>query len=54
MTGLIDTIRERARKRALYSRTVREIRRMPVDIALDLNIYPGDADKIAHRAVYGA
>jgi hypothetical protein len=26
---------------------------MPLDVALDLDIYRGDARKIAHRAVYG-
>lgn len=36
-----------------YNQTVRELRRLPTDIALDLDIYPGDAKKIARRAVYG-
>lgn len=40
-------------KRRSYHRTVRELRRLPLDIALDLNIYPGDAEKIAYQAVYG-
>ena len=40
-------------KRRDYLRTVRELRRLPLDTALDLDIYPGDAEKIAHRAVYG-
>lgn len=40
-------------KRREYNRTVRELRRLPLDIALDLDIYPGDAEKIARRAVYG-
>ena len=40
-------------KRAAYNRTVREIKNMPLDVALDLGIYQGDAEKIAHRAVYG-
>lgn len=40
-------------KRAAYNRTVRELSRLPIDVALDLDIYPGDAKKIAHRAVYG-
>ena len=30
-----------------------EIARLPLDVALDLGLYPGDADRIAHRAVYG-
>ena len=41
------------KKRAAYSRTVRELRSLPLDTALDLGIYPGDAKRIAHRAVYG-
>ena len=41
------------KKRAQYHRTVRELRSLPLDTALDLNIYQGDATRIAHRAVYG-
>lgn len=41
------------KKRALYNRTVRELRNLPVDTALDLDIYPGDAERLAQRAVYG-
>ena len=44
---------EQISKRAAYNRTVREIRRMPLDVALDLGIYRDDAEKIAHKAVYG-
>ena len=36
-----------------YHRTLRELRRLPLDVALDLDIYPGDAEKLARRAVYG-
>ncbi|WP_218588628.1 hypothetical protein [Marivita hallyeonensis] len=46
-------MRDRIEKRAAYNRTVREIRNMPLDVALDLDIYPGDAEKIAYHAVYG-
>ncbi len=42
------------KKRAAYNRTLRELRRLPLDTALDLDIYHGDAEKIARRAVYGA
>ena len=42
------------KKRAAYRRTVRALRQMPLDIALALDIYRGDAREIAHRAVYGA
>ena len=41
------------RKRVVYTNTVRELRNLPTDIALDLDIYPGDAERIAYRAVYG-
>jgi len=51
--SLFETIADRARKRALYNRTVAELRALPTDVALDLDIYKGDAAKIAHRAVYG-
>ncbi|MFZ1470192.1 MAG: hypothetical protein WAT09_14610 [Paracoccaceae bacterium] len=50
---MIGTWKEAARKRVLFIRTRDEIARMPLDIALDLDIYPGDAEKIAHDAVYG-
>ena len=42
------------RKRRSYARTVRAIESMPNDIALDLDIYKGDARTIARRAVYGS
>lgn len=41
------------KKRRAYNRTLNELRRLPLDVALDLDIYPGDAEKLAHRAVYG-
>lgn len=47
--GLLNDLK----KRAAYSRTVRELRNLPLDTALDLDIYPGDAERLAHRAVYG-
>ena len=37
-----------------YRRTVAEIERMPLDVALDLDIWREDAHRIARRAVYGA
>ena len=54
MRTLIDTLRNRLRARARYLRTRDEIARMPLDVALDLDIHPGDADRIARRAVYGS
>lgn len=53
VTTLLDTIRTAAARRAAYRRTVRELRSMPLDVALDLDIYQGDAETIARRAVYG-
>ena len=46
---VITALRDHAR----YCRTRDEIARMPLDVALDLNIYPGDADRIARAAVWG-
>jgi len=41
-------------KHAAYRRTRRELANLPLDLAIhDLGIYPGDADLIARRAVYG-
>ncbi len=51
---LIHTIRETAVRRAEYQRTRAALESLPIDIALDLDIYRGDADRIARQAVYGA
>lgn len=53
MAHLMSSLRDRLQKRAAYNRTVWEIRTMPLDVALDLDIYPGDAEKIASKAIYG-
>ena len=50
---LIDTIRQTIAKRVVYARTKRELRSMPLDVALDLNIDRADAARIARAAVYG-
>lgn len=50
---LIDTLKAAAANRALFKRTRDEIARLPRDVALDLGIYPEDADRIAWAAVYG-
>ena len=51
---MIDTMRSAVHKRIAYLRTKRELENLPRDLAIeDLGIYPGDADKIASRAVYG-
>lgn len=41
------------KKRRAYHRTMNELRRLPLDVALDLDIYHGDAEKLSRRAVYG-
>lgn len=53
MDMLLKNIRHAARRFATYRRTARELRQLPVDTALDLDLYAGDADRIARRAVYG-
>lgn len=54
MTPLLDRLRRTLADHARYRRTRDEIARMPPDVALDLDIYPGDADRIARAAVWGA
>lgn len=49
----LTTLQQAIAKRRAYNRTVAELRTMPLDTALDLNIYPGDAEIIASRVVYG-
>lgn len=53
MMTVIERLKTAAALRARYRQTRDEIARMPLDVALDLNIYPGDAERIAHDAVYG-
>lgn len=51
--ALISNLRDRLHKRAIYRRTLNELRAMPLDIALDLDIQKADAHRIAAQAVYG-
>lgn len=53
MMTVFEKLRTAARNQARYRHTRDEIARMPIDVALDLGIYPGDAASIAHEAVYG-
>jgi hypothetical protein len=53
MISVFEMIREAAVTYARYRKTRDEIANLPLDVALDLDIYPGDADRIARRAVYG-
>ena len=54
MTSFMTRIRAAMERRRRYNRTAREIARLPLDVALDLNLYRGDAHRIARQAVYGA
>lgn len=49
----LTSLRSTLAKRRLYNRTVAELSTMSIDTALDLNIYHGDIEKIAAKAVYG-
>lgn len=53
MTSFMTRLRSAAAKRAAYHRTVSEISRMPLDVALDLGIYREDAERMARKAIYG-
>ncbi|QXT41067.1 hypothetical protein [Gymnodinialimonas ceratoperidinii] len=54
MANLFKDLRNAARKRAAYNRTVAEISALPVEFAVeDLGMHPEDAHKIALRSVYG-
>ena len=53
MRPLIFRLHDAIRARTAYRRTVRAIRRLPLDVALDLDLFPGDAEIIARRAIYG-
>ena len=53
MTSAIEMMKTAARNYAMYRKTRDEIANLPLDMALDLDIYPGDADRIAREAVYG-
>jgi hypothetical protein len=53
MMEIIARLRTAAQKRAAYARTVAEIEAMPLDVALDLDLFREDARQIARRAVYG-
>jgi hypothetical protein len=53
MMKVISYLKDAIEKRAAYLHTKAEIENMPLDMALDLDIYRGDADRIARLAVYG-
>ncbi len=53
MKSLIANYRAAAALRALYRQTRDEIAAMPRSVALDLGIFPEDAERIARKAVWG-
>lgn len=53
MKNFLNNVRSEAAKRALYRRTLREIASLSNREAIDLGIFPGDAEQIARQAVYG-
>ena len=53
MKHLIARYRAEATKFALYRKTRDEIAQMPRSAAIDLGLFPEDADKIAREAVWG-
>ncbi len=54
MLNMFENLTDRLKKRSQFRRTVAALRAMPLDVALDLDLYPGDAERNARRAVYGA
>lgn len=53
MMALLADLKTRFARQRAYNRTVAQLRAMSIDVALDLDIYAGDAEKIAAQAVYG-
>ena len=53
MKSFLAKVRVQAAKRAEYRRTRGEIARLPRSVAMDLGIFPEDADRIARKAVWG-
>lgn len=51
MKSLIARLRDTAEKHAAYRRLRHEIATLPKAEALDLGIFPGDAERIARKAV---
>ncbi len=51
--SVLKSVQTAVQKRVAYLRTKTEIENLPLDVALDLDLYRGDAAKIASKAVYG-
>ena len=52
MKNLIDRVKTALRNHARYIATRNEIARLPLDVALDLGLFRGDAEQIASKAVW--
>jgi uncharacterized protein YjiS (DUF1127 family) len=52
MKTLIKKLQTALQNRARYIATRNEIARLPLDVALDLGLFRGDADQIARKAVW--
>ncbi len=53
MITVFDMLKTAARNYAMYRHTRDEVANLPLDVAQDLGIYRGDAERIAREAVYG-
>jgi uncharacterized protein YjiS (DUF1127 family) len=53
MRTLIARLRDSAAKHAAYRRIRNEIAALTTAEALDLGIFPADAERMAHKAVWG-
>jgi uncharacterized protein YjiS (DUF1127 family) len=53
MFTVFDMLRTAAVNYARYRTTRDEIANLPDDIALDIGVFPADAERIAYEAVYG-
>lgn len=53
MSTLLTTLQIRLKQRAAYLRTKAELENMPLEVAIDLDLYKPDAARIASEAVYG-
>ncbi|WP_022703495.1 hypothetical protein [Pseudorhodobacter ferrugineus] len=52
MKTLINKLQTALKNRARYIATRNEIAHLPLDVALDLGLFRGDADRIAQKAVW--
>ncbi|HMS93970.1 MAG TPA: hypothetical protein PKA03_01875 [Tabrizicola sp.] len=53
MITVYEMLKTAAVNYARYRQTRDEIANLPADIALDIGVFPADADRIAREAVYG-